>query len=141
MKAGAVFSAIILAGCSEKPPAAPGVPLVTEIFVADIKVSRAFYEQLGFAATHNEETFAEMQFGGQKLFLSQRKDNPRPSLPAANVRIPVPDVDRYWKLAQDMKANVVTPIGDRFYKERDFLITDPDGFGLRFASLLPGGKW
>ena len=141
MKAAAICSAILLAGCSEKPSVAPGIPLVTEIFVADIKVSRAFYEQLGFSATHNEETFAEMQFGGQKLFLSQRKDNPRPSQPAANVRIPVPDVDRYWKLAQDMKANVVTPIGDRFYKERDFLITDPDGFGLRFASLLPGGKW
>jgi uncharacterized glyoxalase superfamily protein PhnB len=49
----------------------------------------------------------------------------------------VPDVDRYWKLANDMRARVVVPIGDRYYGLRDFTIADPDGFGVRFASDLP----
>jgi hypothetical protein len=50
-------------------------------------------------------------------------------------------VDDLWTKAQELKARVITPIGDRFYGERDFLIADPDGFGLRFASLLPTGRW
>jgi uncharacterized glyoxalase superfamily protein PhnB len=147
MKSLVFVAALLFAACSrhEFPaPAAsqaPGPPLTTEIFVSDLKVSRAFYERLGFTTAHTEPTFAELQFGGQKLFLSQRKNNPRPTQPGANLRIPVPDVDRYWALAREMKAEVLTPIGDRFYKERDFMIADPDGFGLRFASLLPGGKW
>ena len=36
---------------------------------------------------------------------------------------------------------MIAPVGDRFYGERDFLIVDPDGFGLRFSSLLEKGHW
>jgi hypothetical protein len=32
----------------------------------------------------------------------------------------------------------VIPIGDRYYGLRDFTIRDPDGFGVRFASVLQG---
>jgi len=28
------------------------------------------------------------------------------------------------------------PLGDRYYGLRDFTLADPDGFGVRFASML-----
>jgi len=31
---------------------------------------------------------------------------------------------------------VIKPIGDRDYGLRDFTVTDPDGFGLRFGARL-----
>jgi hypothetical protein len=54
----------------------------------------------------------------------------------AYVRVMVPNVDDYWKLANEMGAPVAVPIGDRYCGLRDFIITDPDGFGVRFASWL-----
>ena len=133
---------VVLAGCAAHQPAPHRAQLVAEIFVGDLKRSVAFYERLGFRTAFTEKTFAEMQWAdGHKLFLSQRANNTLPAQPAANLRIGVADVDRHWEIARRAGAKVVTPIGDRFYHERDFLILDPDGFGLRFASLLPGGKW
>jgi hypothetical protein len=54
----------------------------------------------------------------------------------ANVRIMVGDVDRYWKLCQEMKLPVKREIGNRYYGLRDFTVVSPDGIGLRFASKL-----
>jgi predicted enzyme related to lactoylglutathione lyase len=139
---GGAFLCAVLAGCASSshttPP--PSVQLVNEVFVHDLKKSQAFYEGLGFRTKFTEKTFVAMEFGGRAYFLSERKGAPLVK-PAANVRIAVPDVDRYWALAKKNGAKILTPIGDRPWKERDFLIADPDGFGLRFASLLPGGKW
>jgi uncharacterized glyoxalase superfamily protein PhnB len=46
----------------------------------------------------------------------------------------VPNVDDYWKLVKEMRAQIVIPIADRYYGLRDFIISDPDGFGVRFAT-------
>ena len=48
----------------------------------------------------------------------------------------VPNVDKYWKLANEIGAQIMVPIADRYYGLRDFIIADPDGFGVRFASML-----
>src|SRR5262249_61932322 len=63
---------------------------------------------------------------------------PPPSFPLANVRVMVSNVDEYWKLANEIGAQIVIPLADRYYGLRDFTIADPDGFGIRFASLIPG---
>ena len=57
-----------------------------------------------------------------------------PKFPIANIRIMVPNVDHYWKRAKEIGAKVVIPIADRYYGLRDFIISDPDGFGIRFAT-------
>jgi uncharacterized glyoxalase superfamily protein PhnB len=59
-----------------------------------------------------------------------------PRFPRASVRVMVPDVDHYWKLANEIGAQIVVPIADRYYGLRDFTIADPDGFGVRFARML-----
>lgn len=139
-----VFVGCALQSDAEQPATPPAsAQLVAEFSVKDLAKSRQFYEALGFKVTHTEKTFLELQWSdGHKLFLSEsREAGSAPAKPAVNIRIGVAKVDDYWKKAQETKARVITPIGDRFYGERDFLISDPDGFGLRFSSLLEKGHW
>ena len=119
--------------------------LVTEILVRDIARSTAFYRSLGFELHRDGGDFVELTWDDSFLFLAELSAFPEvpqppapssPAFPPANVRVMVPDVDRLWALADEVGATVVIPIGDRYYGLRDFTIADPDGFGVRFASLL-----
>ena len=123
----------------------PTEQLVTEIMVRDIKRSTAFYRRLGFTLPQDGGGFVELAWEEHQLFLDERAAGPEseqatlsapPQFPPANIRVMVPNVDRYWRLAQDMGARIVAPIADRSYGLRDFTIADPDGFGVRFASVL-----
>lgn len=123
----------------------PTEQLVTEILVRDVRRSVEFYRRLGFELLRDAGDFVELTWEDHRLFLAEAtafrdvhvEGVAPPSFPPANVRVMVPDVDRFWKLANDMGAPVVVPIGDRYYGLRDFTIADPDGFGIRFASRLP----
>ncbi len=46
------------------------------------------------------------------------------------------NVDDHWRLANEIGARIIVPIADRYYGLRDFMIADPEGFGIRFASAL-----
>ena len=131
---------------TSRAAAAPSTPyvdpteqLVTEIFVRNLADSIVFYRQLGFEVLREQGGFAELAWEGHRLFLDQSATLPDvPDRPAANVRVMVRDVDRYWKRCNEAKARVVVPIGDRYYGLRDFTVADPDGYGVRFASHLAG---
>src|SRR5581483_2385347 len=119
--------------------------LVTEILVRDIKRSTAFYRSLGFELLRDGGDFVELTWDDHCLFLAELSAFPEAALapvsstrafPAANVRVMVPDVDRLWALANALGAPVLIPVDDRYYGLRDFTITAPDGFGVRFATLL-----
>jgi len=123
----------------------PTEQLVTEIVVTDISRSAAFYRALGFELLRDGGDFMELTWEDHRLFLAElsafRDVNgaavaPRAALPMANIRVMVPNVDDYWKLANAIGAPVIVPIADRYYGLRDFTIADPDGFGVRFASNL-----
>jgi catechol 2,3-dioxygenase-like lactoylglutathione lyase family enzyme len=123
----------------------PTEQLVTEIVVRDIRRSVAFYRQLGFSLLRDAGDFVELTWEDHRLFLAEASafqgidavEPPTASpLPLANVRVMVPRVDEHWRLARESGARIVVPIGDRYYGLRDFTISDPDGFGVRFASLL-----
>ncbi len=112
--------------------------LVIEVFVRDIHRSTAFYRRLGFKLIEDKGDFVGLAWEGHRLFLDERPEQAPPTGgPRANVRIMVPDVDRYWALAKELEAIIVNPIADREYGIRDFTISDPDGFGVRFGSWLP----
>ena len=126
----------------------PTEQLVTEILVEDISRSVHFYRTLGFEVSREAGDFVELTWEGHLIFLAapsaflhaQGAVVPaRPRFPVANVRVMVPDVDRYWRIANEVSAEIVVPIGDRHYGLRDFMIRDPDGFGVRFASWLRRG--
>jgi catechol 2,3-dioxygenase-like lactoylglutathione lyase family enzyme len=119
--------------------------LVTEIVVRDIQRSTRFYRQLGFKVLRDAGDFVELTWEDHQLYIaelsayheinSEEMELPdSPKFPVANIRIMVPNVDHYWKLAKEMGAQIVIPIADRYYGLRDFIISDPDGFGVRFAT-------
>jgi hypothetical protein len=112
--------------------------LILEVYVRDVAASMHFYQQYGFVVRCDAGTFVELRWDRALIYLEQTPQAPEPPAPAVgNVRVLVPDVDRYWTLAQRLGADVIRPIGDREYGLRDFTIAGPDGIGLRFASRLP----
>lgn len=111
--------------------------LVVELYVRSVKESTAFYEKLGFKAVRQEPTFIELGWEDSRLFLEQLPGQPAPPATlVANIRIMVPDVDRYWDLCTKLGLPVKRRIGDREYGMRDFTVVSSDGIGLRFASTL-----
>jgi catechol 2,3-dioxygenase-like lactoylglutathione lyase family enzyme len=123
----------------------PTEQLVTEIVVRNIRDSVAFYRRLGFELLRDGGDFVELTWEDHRLFLAELSafhdvHDPGlatpPPFPLANLRVMVPNVDEYWKLANEIGAKIIIPLADRYYGLRDFTITDPDGFGIRFASLL-----
>ncbi len=126
----------------------PTEQLVTEILVRDIRRSVNFYRSLGFALLRDGGDFVELTWEEHRLFLAEisafrdvhvaAAGATPPTFPLANVRVMVRDVDKCWKLANEIGASIVIPLADRYYGLRDFTIADPDGFGVRFASPLTG---
>jgi catechol 2,3-dioxygenase-like lactoylglutathione lyase family enzyme len=119
--------------------------LVTEIVVTDIKRSTDFYRRLGFELLRDAGDFVELTWDDHRLYLAEISAFPEivvtelpppPKFPIANVRVMVPDVDDRWRVANEIGARIVVPLGDRYYGLRDFTLADPDGFGIRFASKL-----
>ena len=126
----------------------PTEQLVTEIVVRDIQRSIRFYRLLGFALLRDGGDFVEPTWEDHRLFLAEpsafheidRVESPAvPRFPRANVRVMVPNVDDYWRRVNEIGAQIIVPIADRYYGLRDFTIADPDGFGVRFASKLDDG--
>jgi catechol 2,3-dioxygenase-like lactoylglutathione lyase family enzyme len=125
----------------------PTDQLVTEIVVRDIRRSVEFYSRLGFALLRDGGDFVELTWEDHRLFLAELSAfrdargaavATPPPFPPANVRVMVPNVDEYWKLVNAIGARIIVPVGDRYYGLRDFTIADPDGFGVRFASVSRG---
>jgi catechol 2,3-dioxygenase-like lactoylglutathione lyase family enzyme len=119
--------------------------LVTEILVRDIRRSTDFYQSLGFTLLRDDGDFVALAWEDHQLFLAQPTAfhqgmqvtiGPPATVPVAGVRVMVPNVDDYWKKVSDIGAPIVIPIADRSYGLRDFTISEPDGFAVRFATRL-----
>ena|SRR5215831_112997 len=124
----------------------PTEQLVTEIVVKDITKSVDFYRRLGFELLRDGGDFVELTWEDHRLFLAEvsafrdahgAAQPATPPFPLANVRVMVANVDEYWKLVNEIGARIIIPLADRYYGLRDFTVADPDGFGVRFASLMP----
>ncbi len=114
-----------------------GEQLVVALYVRNINESSEFYRSCGFEIVRDEGTFMELKWEDARLFLSEVPGTPSPPAhPLGNVRIMVPNVDDYWNMAQQMGAKILSPIEDRHYGLRDFIIAGPDGLALRFATWL-----
>jgi quinol monooxygenase YgiN/catechol 2,3-dioxygenase-like lactoylglutathione lyase family enzyme len=123
----------------DAPHVHPTEQLVLELFVRDIGRSTAFYRALGFELLRDAGSFVELTWERHRFFLDERRGlPPDPAYPQANVRVLVADVDAWWERARELDAPVLQPIGDRDYGLRDFTVVDPDGFGVRFGTRIPG---
>ncbi len=111
--------------------------LIFELYVRDLDAAVHFFEQFGFDVHRRQGNFVELIWGQARIFLEQTERAPTlDGQVVGNVRVLVPDVDRYWEIAQRLGVPVILPIEDRYYGLRDFTIAGPNGIGLRFASWL-----
>jgi catechol 2,3-dioxygenase-like lactoylglutathione lyase family enzyme len=128
--------------------------LILELYTRNISASVDFYQRFGFRLLRAEPHFVELGWDQAQIYLEEVTDGPPPQpgltkegkegsgqaphggQTVGNVRVLVPDVDRYWTLAQELGCTVIRPIENRYYGLRDFTIAGPDGIGLRFATRL-----
>jgi len=96
-----------------------------------------FYQSLGFTVVRDEGTFVELRWDEALLFLVEKQGRPtNPPYRFGDLRILVPDVDRHWELARQKGLKVISPLADRSYGLRDFLLAGPGGLAIRFATRL-----
>jgi uncharacterized glyoxalase superfamily protein PhnB len=122
-------------------------PLAVELFVPDVAEATRFYAAtLGFTVIRttppNEPVFAIAHLGEAVLmfmhdpfYAGTRADLDYRGA-GVDVRLMVPDVDAVYERIRAAGVEVMNPIGDRDYGLRDFIMRDPFGFRLRFASAL-----
>ncbi|HEY5638951.1 MAG TPA: VOC family protein [Dehalococcoidia bacterium] len=122
-------------------------PLAVELFVPDVAAATRFYaETLGFtvmrAEPPDEPVFAIAHLGEAVLMfmLDRFYTGTRSDLDSrgagVDIRLMVPDADAVHERIRAAGLEVMHPIGDRDYGLRDFIMRDPFGFRLRFASPL-----
>ena len=122
-------------------------PLAVELFVPDVAEAVRYYvDTLGFTilrtTPEDQPMFAIAHLGGAVvMFMNDRAyTGARADLDyrgaGIDVRLMVPDVDAVYERVLKAGVEVMHPIGDRDYGLRDFIMRDPSGFRLRFASAL-----
>ncbi len=126
------------------------VPITVELFVPDVEASVRFYtEKLGFRLMRLERgtidgreqaTFAVVGLERAVFLIAHKSLEGTLAMPpgggAVHIRIMVDDVDEVRGRAKDNGVVIALDIADRPYGLRDFIVEDPDGFRLRFASPL-----
>ncbi len=122
----------------------PLVKVAPEFFVRDVEAAVRFYvEKLGFVVLRQEPVFSVVALRDAHVLLAheniaadreQLATNVRGA--GVNVRIMVDEVDAVYERAKANGVRIVHDIADRYYGLRDFILTDEDGFMLRFAQAI-----
>ncbi len=115
-----------------------------ELFVPDVEEAVRFYtEKLGFTLQRAEgSTFAIVRLGEAMIMLMHDAYYTGPKRELENrgagldIRVVVPDADAMYERAKAAGMPVMHDIADRDYGLRDFIVRDPNGFRLRFATPL-----
>ena len=122
-------------------------PLAVELFVPDVAEATRFYaDTMGFTvirATPPEEPVfaiaclgeAVVMFMYDRFYAGTRADLDYRGA-GVDIRLMVADVDAVYARTREAGLELLNPIGDRDYGLRDFIVRDPFGFRLRFASPL-----
>jgi uncharacterized glyoxalase superfamily protein PhnB len=121
-------------------------PIAPELFVPDVDAAVAFYTDVfGYTLLRKEgspATFAIGHINGATIMFMHDRwyTGPRAELDGRgaglDIRVMVPDVDAVYARVQASGLQIMHPLGDRDYGLRDFIVRDPNGFRLRFASPL-----
>jgi uncharacterized glyoxalase superfamily protein PhnB len=127
-------------------------PVCPELFVPDVAAAIDFYTgKLGFTVyrvdppgdtgPHSEFAIltlerAVVMFAADRLYEALGGIIQSPRGVAIDIRIMVDDADAVYNRCRESSVEIVHEIADRYYGLRDFVISDLNGFRLRFASPL-----
>jgi len=126
------------------------VPITVELFVPEVDSAVRFYtDKLGFELLRLENgsiggrtaaTFAVLGLERAALLIAHKSLEGGLAMPPGggniDIRIVIEDVDSVYRRARDNGVDIVQDIAERDYGLRDFIVRDPNGFRLRFASPL-----
>ena len=145
----------VTASCHDGAMPAPSEPsLVPELLVTDLDRSLAFWRDLcGFEVAYDrpEERFAYLTLGSAHLMLEEIGDGRHwmtgpldaPFGRGINFQISVPDAESLSHSIQAARVEFYLPLETTWYRVGDeeagvqqFLVTDPDGYLVRFQSSL-----
>jgi len=122
--------------------------IAPELFVPDVDASVRFYtERLGFRLLRADPPEADGRTGfaivargdamimlaDERMLRGRGEPIGAPRGRNIDIRIMAADVDALYAALQAAGADIVAPLRDRGYGLLDFVVRDPDGFGLRFA--------
>jgi len=129
--------------------------LVPELYVFDLQESLDFYTSvLGFRVLYDrmEERFAYLDFEGAQLMIEEVSDKSRqfnsaplerPLGRGLNMQIQISNVNGLYERVLLSDAEVVNAMEEKWYRmetqeggNRQFVVSDPDGYLLRFYSDL-----
>jgi len=129
--------------------------LIPELDVSDLSESLHFYcRSIGFKLKYDrpEERFAMLEFEGAYLMLEEASGPGRrfrtaplekPHGRGVNFQIQVSDVSAVYDRLMAAEAIILIPLEERWYRSgerelgnRQFVVSDPDGFLLRFFTDL-----
>ncbi|MEJ5366310.1 MAG: NUDIX domain-containing protein [Desulfosoma sp.] len=113
----------------------PGEQLVLAVYVQDLGKSCRFFQDFGFVLSRRDGPFVELRWEDSLLFLVERPEAKPPETPVGNIRVMVPDVEAIYERARKSGHPIVTPLADRYYGLKDFVVAGPDGIHLRFATF------
>jgi uncharacterized glyoxalase superfamily protein PhnB len=124
-------------------------PLAVELFVPSVAEAVRFYEgTFDFQTLRTDPPGSTPVFaigtlaGAALMFMDERYlhraegDAAEPRGQGLDIRIIVDSVDDMHARCREAGLTLLNPVGDREYGLRDFIVCDPWGFRLRFASPL-----
>lgn len=123
------------------------VRVAPEFFVPNVEDAVRFYvDKLDFRVLRQDPDFAIVHLGRDVHILLAEDSLAGDELPSGdvtrgigvNVRIMVDDVDAIYERCRAGGVRIVWEIADKYYGLRDFIMADPYGYMLRFASPLRG---
>ncbi|MDD3029896.1 MAG: VOC family protein [Alphaproteobacteria bacterium] len=128
-------------------------PLIPELLCSDFEASLHFYRTvLGFKVLYRRkaEGFAMLERQGAQLMLDRNRPGNwvsarlrQPYGRGLNLQIKTRSVRRLYASLQKKKAKIFLPLEDAWYRAdkvflgcRQFIVSDPDGYLLRFYEDL-----
>lgn len=121
--------------------------LIPELTVTNIEKSKEFYQNIGFEIMYErkENKFCFLQLEDNQIMIEEQNDNwnvgemEYPFGRGINISMSISDVEKLYeelknksiKMFLDLEIHEYK-VNDEIYKDKEFLIQDPDGYLLRF---------
>lgn len=123
--------------------------LIPELSVSDINKSKEFYLSLGFSIIYErvDDKFCFLELDGNQLMIEEVNENwnvgelEYPFGRGINISMEVSDIDKLYDFVKEKQYPVFRDmqidsyqVGDKVYRDKQFLIQDLDGYLLRFVN-------
>ena len=123
--------------------------LIPELSVSDINKSKEFYLSLGFSIIYErvDDKFCFLELDGNQLMIEEVNENwnvgelEYPFGRGINISMEVSDIDKLYDFVKEKQYPIFRDmqidsyqVGDKVYRDKQFLIQDLDGYLLRFVN-------